>query len=49
MPGGEDFVSFFRPRGPGFCTEKLSPVQGFCRQKLVARQSAQGEDGNRSN
>ena len=29
MPGGGDFVSFFRPGGEEFCTEKLSPGQGF--------------------
>ena len=29
MPGGEDFVSFLPTRGPEFCTEKLSPGQGF--------------------
>ena len=29
MPGGGDFVSFFSTRGPEFCTEKLSPGQGF--------------------
>ena len=45
MPGGGDFVSFFPTRGLEFCTEKLS----LGRKKLVARQSAQGGDGNRSN
>ena len=29
MPGGGDFVSFFSTRGSEFCTEKLSPGQGF--------------------
>ena len=29
MPGGGDFVSFFLTWGPEFCTEKLSPGQGF--------------------
>ena len=42
MPGGGDFVLFFPTRGPEFCTEKLSPGQGFWWKKLVARQSARG-------
>ena len=49
MPGGEDLVSFFPTRGPEFCTEKLSRGRGFCRKKLVARQSARGGGGRGGN
>ena len=29
MPGGGDFVLFFRPGGPEFCTKKLSLGRDF--------------------
>ena len=49
MPGGGDFVSFFRPGGLGFALKSCPRGGDFDGKKLVARQSARGGDGNRSN
>ena len=49
MPGGGDFVSFFRPGDRSFAL-KSCPGRGF-RQKKISGQgvSPGGEDSNRSN
>ena len=50
MPGGLEFVSFFRPRGRSFALKSCSRGRGFDEQKLVARGLARGKGGgNRSN
>ena len=43
MPGGGDFVSFFRPRGLSFALKSCTQGGDFD-EKIVAR-----GDGNRSN
>ena len=41
MPGGGDFVSFFRPGGRSFVL-KSGPGAGILTDKLVARRLARG-------
>ena len=42
MPGGGDFVSFFRPGGRSFALKSCPRGGDFDGKKLVARQSARG-------
>ena len=48
MPGGGDFVSFFRPGGRSFALKNCPRGRDFD-GKIVAQRSARGGDGNWSN
>ena len=48
MPGGGDFVPFFRPGGRSFALKSCPWGGDFDGKKLVSRGSARG-DGNQSN